>query len=538
MKKNISIFFLLISSLAAWSQQYPLFTNYVLNDFGFNPAIAGSTPYWDTRLTYRQQWAGIDEAPQTQIASIQGPTKTIGFGGYFFNDTAGKIRRTGFSLAASYGFELGDFGKIGLGVSGGYYNVRLKSSDNLLGSTDPLFAQGASGMKVPEVSAGIYLQMKNGAFVGISMPHLLRKELTFSNQETLGRDLQPHYYGMAGYRKRLNDMLEVEPSVLVKFTENAPIQFDGALRVIYNDKFWLGGSYRHAAAATAMAGYEINRAMTIAYAYDLTLSDLRVMSGGSHEFSFGYKFGFPKDNDGDGMVNREDDCPDEPGSKELHGCPEKAPVVEVPSDRDRDGVIDRNDRCPDIPGLKEAYGCPFSDRDKDGVADEKDRCPDIPGAVKKEGCPIEDLDGDTVADEEDRCPKTPGAIENEGCPQASAAETAILNLAAKSLFFDMGKDVLQKESYRFLDKLAELLIQRPDYKISIAGHADSVGKDEFNFNLSKRRSNAVSYYLINRGVGRERLIQEYYGETKPLASNVNEDTRWKNRRVTLEFVWE
>jgi protein phosphatase len=56
-----------------------------------------------------------------------------------------------------------------------------------------------------------------------------------------------------------------------------------------------------------------------------------------------------------------------------------------PPDTDRDGVIDRNDLCPSQPGLPELNGCP--DRDRDGVADGQDACPDEPGPVDNGGCP-------------------------------------------------------------------------------------------------------------------------------------------------------
>jgi serine/threonine protein phosphatase PrpC len=79
-------------------------------------------------------------------------------------------------------------------------------------------------------------------------------------------------------------------------------------------------------------------------------------------------------------------------------------------DQDGDGVPDYRDDCPDEPGLPALDGCP--DRDGDGVADRVDRCPDAPGEF--EGCP--DSDGDGIHDGDDRCPNEPGAPEHGGCP--------------------------------------------------------------------------------------------------------------------------
>jgi serine/threonine protein phosphatase PrpC len=87
-------------------------------------------------------------------------------------------------------------------------------------------------------------------------------------------------------------------------------------------------------------------------------------------------------------------------------------------DQDGDGVPDYRDDCPDEPGLPALDGCP--DQDGDGVADRYDRCPDAPGEF--EGCP--DSDGDGIHDGDDRCPNEPGVPEHGGCPAPPAPTKA------------------------------------------------------------------------------------------------------------------
>src|ERR1700744_5132921 len=87
--------------------------------------------------------------------------------------------------------------------------------------------------------------------------------------------------------------------------------------------------------------------------------------------------GCPPVRDHDGVLDKDDACPDDPGMKTddptTNGCP----------DRDKDGIIDKVDACPDVAGLKtsdpKTNGCPDPDRDKDGIANEQDACPDEPG---------------------------------------------------------------------------------------------------------------------------------------------------------------
>ena len=82
------------------------------------------------------------------------------------------------------------------------------------------------------------------------------------------------------------------------------------------------------------------------------------------------------------------------------------------TDTDKDGVFDRYDECPDEPGLEEFDGCP--DTDEDGIQDSEDECPDEPGLEEFDGCP--DTDEDGVPDHEDNCPETYGYEKYNGCP--------------------------------------------------------------------------------------------------------------------------
>ncbi len=90
----------------------------------------------------------------------------------------------------------------------------------------------------------------------------------------------------------------------------------------------------------------------------------------------------PPDRDGDGIYDRDDDCPEEAGPAELKGCP----------DRDSDGIPDRDDNCPDEAGPAQFGGCP--DRDGDGIPDRDDNCPDQAGPQENGGCPEDSGGGD------------------------------------------------------------------------------------------------------------------------------------------------
>ncbi len=115
------------------------------------------------------------------------------------------------------------------------------------------------------------------------------------------------------------------------------------------------------------------------------------------------------DGDGDGIPDKDDECPTEPGPFATNGCP----------DADGDGIPDKDDECPDEAGLAEFDGCP--DGDGDGIPDKDDECPAEPGPASTNGCP--DRDGDGIPDKDDECPDEPGTVENNGCPDQDRPES-------------------------------------------------------------------------------------------------------------------
>ncbi len=228
------------------------------------------------------------------------------------------------------------------------------------------------------------------------------------------------------------------------------------------------------------------------------------------------------DTDSDGIADNEDSCPEEAGPASNDGCPLK--------DRDNDGVNDADDECPDTPGAEEFAGCP--DTDGDGVPDKSDKCASTPGLAAFNGCP--DSDGDGVADKDDKCPSTKGTVANNGCPEIKEADKATLNFATQAIEFETGSAVIRKSSYATLDKVADVLQRNPAYHVSIGGHTDSVGDANNNLKLSEKRAKACLEYLATKGVSRSRMSSTGYGETQPIADNGTKEGRQRNRRV--EFV--
>ncbi len=262
------------------------------------------------------------------------------------------------------------------------------------------------------------------------------------------------------------------------------------------------------------------------------------------------KKGCPLDKDNDGVADYLDSCPDQAGTQALNGCP----------DRDNDGVADANDRCPDQAGKVSLKGCPDADNDGvadlddkcantksgtkvdangcpmdsdgDGVMDDVDRCPDLAGVAALKGCPDSDVDG--VADIDDRCPNTKGTLANKGCPEISKQDAVRITYIGSKIFFENNSDKLKVASLSQLDELSKILYKYDGANLVIEGHTDSNGSDDFNINLSQKRTESVRQYLIGKGIADSRITGVGFGESKPIATNKTALGRAKNRRVELK----
>lgn len=251
------------------------------------------------------------------------------------------------------------------------------------------------------------------------------------------------------------------------------------------------------------------------------------------------------DSDGDGIYDKDDECPNTPGLAEFNGCP----------DTDGDGVPDKEDECPDTEGLPEFDGCPDSDgdgipdpkdkcpneagsealkgcpdADGDGVADKDDECPNEAGPEANKGCPYPDTDGDGVLDKDDMCPNDAGTKANNGCPEITDDILKELNINAKGLGFDFDKETLFNDTDNRIMKIVEIMKAHPKTKFTIEGHTDEIGTAKYNMELSEARANTVKKVLTENGIEESRLSTKGYGKTQPLSSKKSE-----NRRVEINL---
>ncbi len=142
-----------------------------------------------------------------------------------------------------------------------------------------------------------------------------------------------------------------------------------------------------------------------------------------------------------------------------------------------------------------------------------------------------DSDGDGVVDEKDQCPDTPAGtrVDGVGCPLDKIIEL-------KGVTFEFDKTRLRPDAETILDWATDILKKYPDMQVEIAGHTDSVGRDEYNQQLSEGRAQAVKDYFVSKGVPDSQMSVRGYGESEPRDTNDTVEGRERNRRVEIRIL--
>ena len=303
-----------------FAQQRAQYSQFALNNYLQNPAITGIEDYTDVRLGFRNQWVGIEGAPRSLYMSAHMPVnkknissqvnyrmrnghkvKSIvkkednnknhkikphqGVGFLVESDKSAAISRTGFNLTYAYHLPVSRTVKVAGGASAGILNYSINTQSlNMDNTQDPALAGNGLNSTQFDLGLGIWVYSKN-FFGGISTSQLASKKQNFIQDMSIPQQngLQPHYYFSGGYRLNVSPFIALIPSFLTKLAQPSPASTDFNLKALYNDRIYIGGTYRKDDAFSVITGFNINSILGIGYAYDATTSELNYFSQGSHE---------------------------------------------------------------------------------------------------------------------------------------------------------------------------------------------------------------------------------------------------------------
>lgn len=310
------------------AQQRPYYTQYIMNNYIINPAVAGIENYWDVKASHRVQWVGLQDAPVTTYITAHGRLKKDpyqsstatgfrakgmnprgeaywrdytaaephhGVGFTMLNDKTGPLNR--FAAYGTYSYHLGlsPTTNLSAGVSVGFTNLSLDASKLNFGNTtvDPAVASsGVINRLKPDISAGLWLYSKD-YFVGLAAQQIIPQNVAFSDNNfslTQGK-LVPHLFLSAGYRLTISDDFNLLPSMLIRYISPLPLGFDINAKLQYQDFLWAGTSFRYKDGFAAMVGLNLSNTLNIGYSYDIQTSRINTISRGTHEILIGFLLG-------------------------------------------------------------------------------------------------------------------------------------------------------------------------------------------------------------------------------------------------------
>jgi type IX secretion system PorP/SprF family membrane protein len=330
---NMKKIFIAVTALLAFSgkgraQNYPHYTQYIINNYILNPALSGIENYTDIKVSHRHQWLGFTGNPRSSYITIHGPLgkhdyRTDNITSYrvpgenprgknYWEEYTAAAPHHGIGLTVqdmkagffnffkakgTYAYHLGIAPKVSLsaGVAAGVSMVSIdKEAIKFNNAADPTLGNSASELNrlKPELDLGVWLY-SDRYYIGVSAMQLIPQKFKFTdNSGNYGDKLKPHIFASAGYRMFLNEDVSILPSILAKYVPNTPTsQFDVNVKAQYQDLVWLGASYRFKYGYAALAGVNVSNTFNVGYSYDYTTTRLNHFSKGTHEVVLGFLIG-------------------------------------------------------------------------------------------------------------------------------------------------------------------------------------------------------------------------------------------------------
>jgi type IX secretion system PorP/SprF family membrane protein len=272
------------------AQQQSQFSMYMFNPLSVNPAYAGTKDALNANVLSRFQWVNLDGAPMTQTFSIHSPIrkKNIGVGFSVMNDKIGSTNHTAVTGDFSYRIKLNrqkDYLSFGLKGGVGVYNANFIDRD-VQDATDVLYATPIQNKITPNIGFGVYYYGKKH-YLGLTTPQLISNKINANTPG--GASIESmHLYLIGGYVFEINSLVQFKPSMVAKFTPNAPLSMDLNASFFFYNKLWLGAMYRLQESVGLNMVFYINDYLKFGYAFDYSTTQIQKYSQGSHEIMLGF----------------------------------------------------------------------------------------------------------------------------------------------------------------------------------------------------------------------------------------------------------
>lgn len=297
MKHIVFIIALILTGSYLRAQQLTLFNHYYYKPMVYNPAFTGNGESPELMLINHTQWTGFKGGPQYNVLTFDGNAinKNTGLGITLLSDKKGVNSRIGGNINYSYKLR---FKKenvyLLLGLSAGAVSQSLDYSKAVIEETnDPSLFTNNQRSTTFDANAGLAFVYKRFE-AGVSVPQLANNKLNYKSASgssayyTQARN----YMGSLKYRFGLSKKKDISlsPLALIRYTANAPLQYDVNLNLDIQNKFWIGATYKSDYAVSANLGLNLFKRLSIGYSYDFITGSVGKYAGISHEIMLSFKF--------------------------------------------------------------------------------------------------------------------------------------------------------------------------------------------------------------------------------------------------------
>lgn len=285
----------LLISAKAFGQFDAIYSQYAFNQFAVNPAYAGTRDAINVNLVARNQWVGIEGAPQSQNFSMHTPASNynLAWGVNFAHDQMGPFNNFIGMASISYRLKL-ENANLHFGLRGGAYNLVLDHGKlNFREENDILDNQTKYSSIVPNFDFGMYYYTEK-FYAGLSVNHLTASRYKFDGLDDNLYHLKRQAYFSMGYVFKIADNVLLKPTTLIKYALPNVFNTDVNVNFMFYERFWVGIGTRNLSSANFLVDLYVTDYLRVGYSYDLTLNKLQKFSNGSHEILIGFDFNLKK----------------------------------------------------------------------------------------------------------------------------------------------------------------------------------------------------------------------------------------------------
>lgn len=284
---------LLLTSSSAFAQQESMLAFYRYQMNIVNPAYVGVDGKTIISSGVREQWTGIENAPETQtLAFGTSLGKNTGLGISMVSDKTFIEKQTFLGIDFSYKLKVSENTNVYLGIKGGgnFYNVNTAGLQTYNITSDPSLNSISSFN--PNVGVGGLVKYKD-LFVSLSVPRMLNTERVRNEDgfATSATD-RPHFYLSSGYDIHFDDTnrYTLKPSFFLRYVNDAPISMDFNTMFNFNDIIELGATYRTDNTFAGLVNLKINKRLTLGYANETSSKTQLARARNTSEFLLSFEF--------------------------------------------------------------------------------------------------------------------------------------------------------------------------------------------------------------------------------------------------------